>query len=58
MAEKKMAAPEAVYIKEQVLESEMFKPDKDLLTVILDGEKQYSMADIKSAIARAKKERI
>lgn len=55
---KKVAPIEQTYKKQQLLESETFKANKDLLSVVLDDASQYSMAEIRSAIAKAKKERI
>ena len=54
MEEKKDAAPEARYTREALAASARYRPCCDALMILLDGGKEYTLAEADAAIEKFK----
>lgn len=54
MAEKKSAAPEARYTREALAASARYRPCCDVLMILLEGGKEYTLAEADAVIEKFK----
>ena len=52
------AAPEAVYTREQVMSSQRYANRRDLVSVLLEDGKQYTLAEVDEKIEAFKKGKV
>ena len=51
-------APEAVYTREQVMSSQRYAARRDLVSVLLESGKQYTLAEVDEKIEAFKKGKV
>lgn len=52
------AAPEAVYTREQIMSSRRYAARRDLVGVLLEDGRQYTLAEVDEKIERFKKGKV